>query len=110
MQALEECSPAARELVAKFLTYNPAKRITAEVALSHPWLSGGEASGKVLKVQENLRSWRARMRFKTAIVATVATTRSPHTPEPSPPSHASHGAVRLRGDALRRVERGEEGG
>jgi hypothetical protein len=26
-------------------------------------------------VQENLRSWRARMRFKKAIIATVATTR-----------------------------------
>ena len=30
---------------------------------------------QVLRVQENLRSWRARMRFKKAIIATVATTR-----------------------------------
>mmetsp|Transcript_10222 Transcript_10222/g.20977 ORF Transcript_10222/g.20977 Transcript_10222/m.20977 type:complete len:262 (-) Transcript_10222:494-1279(-) len=74
-RALEDCSSAARDLVAKFLTYNPAKRVTAEDALNHPWLSGGEASSKVLKVQENLRSWRARMRFKKAIIATVATTR-----------------------------------
>jgi hypothetical protein len=42
----------------------PGKRITAEAALEHPWMSGGIASEKVLKVQENLRSWRARMRFK----------------------------------------------
>ena len=42
----------------------PGKRITAEAALEHPWMSGGVASEKVLKVQENLRSWRARMRFK----------------------------------------------
>ena len=43
---------------------SPGKRITAEAALEHPWMSGGIASEKVLKVQENLRSWRARMRFK----------------------------------------------
>jgi len=71
---LEECSGAAKDLVARMLTYNPAKRITADAALKHPFL-GGEASDKVLKVQENLRSWRARMRFKKAIIATVATTR-----------------------------------
>ncbi len=50
------------------------QRLTSEAALKHPWLHD-EASDKVLKVQENLRSWRARMRFKKAIIATVATTR-----------------------------------
>jgi hypothetical protein len=30
---------------------------------------------QVLNVQDNLRSWRARMRFKKAIIATVATHR-----------------------------------
>jgi len=71
---LEEISDAGRDLVAKCLTYNPGKRITAAGALDHPWLDGG-AEDKVLRVQENLRSWRARMRFKKAIIATVATTR-----------------------------------
>lgn len=71
---LEDISDAGRDLVAKCLTYNPSKRITADAALDHPWLDGG-AEDKVLRVQENLRSWRARMRFKKAIIATVATTR-----------------------------------
>lgn len=42
--------------------------------MKHAWMHD-EASDKVLKVQDNLRSWRARMRFKKAIIATVATTR-----------------------------------
>uniref|UniRef100_A0A6U4Q5S4 Protein kinase domain-containing protein n=1 Tax=Hemiselmis andersenii TaxID=464988 RepID=A0A6U4Q5S4_HEMAN len=72
---LEEVSRPAKELVAKMLTYSPSKRMTAEAALQHVWMAGSEAPDKVLKVQENLRSWRARMRFKKAIIATVATTR-----------------------------------
>lgn len=71
---LESISEDGQSLVAALLTYNPAKRITAEASLNHPWLDGG-AEDKVLRVQENLRSWRARMRFKKAIIATVATTR-----------------------------------
>ncbi|EKX53942.1 hypothetical protein GUITHDRAFT_100192 [Guillardia theta CCMP2712] len=71
---LNEVSSAGQDLVAKMLTYNPAKRITAADCLKHPWLTGS-AGDKVLAVQENLRSWRARMRFKKAIIATVATTR-----------------------------------
>mmetsp|Transcript_63219 Transcript_63219/g.169033 ORF Transcript_63219/g.169033 Transcript_63219/m.169033 type:complete len:445 (-) Transcript_63219:87-1421(-) len=72
---LEEVSPSARELVAKMLTYNPLKRITAEAALEHGWLAGRDAADRALKSKENLRSWRARMRLKKAIIATVATTK-----------------------------------
>ena len=71
---ISEISPAGRDLVVRLLTYNPSKRITAAAALESEWLAGG-AEDKVLRVQENLRSWRARMRFKKAIIATVATTR-----------------------------------
>ena len=71
---LESISEDGQSLVAALLTYNPSERITAEASLNHPWLDGG-AEDKVLRVQENLRSWRARMRFKKAIIATVATTR-----------------------------------
>lgn len=71
---LDEISDEGKDLVAKCLTYNPSKRITAAETLQHPWIAGG-AKDNVLKVQENLRSWRARMRFKKAIIATVATTR-----------------------------------
>ena len=34
------------------------------------------------QVQDNMRSWRARMRFKKAIIATVATARPPPPPRP----------------------------
>mmetsp|Transcript_23496 Transcript_23496/g.34482 ORF Transcript_23496/g.34482 Transcript_23496/m.34482 type:complete len:453 (+) Transcript_23496:85-1443(+) len=71
---IADISDHGKDLVKKLLTYNPSKRITASGALDHPWLDGG-AEDKVLRVQENLRSWRARMRFKKAIIATVATTR-----------------------------------
>ncbi|EKX53911.1 hypothetical protein GUITHDRAFT_63893 [Guillardia theta CCMP2712] len=71
---LEDLSEPAKDLVTKMLTYNPAKRLTADEAFKHPWLRGS-ATDNLLNVQENLRSWRARMRFKKAIIATVATTR-----------------------------------
>uniref|UniRef100_A0A7S0M5X2 Protein kinase domain-containing protein n=1 Tax=Cryptomonas curvata TaxID=233186 RepID=A0A7S0M5X2_9CRYP len=71
---LEDISPSGRDLVSRMLTYNPAKRISAEHARSHAWLLH-DAPAKALKVQDNMRSWRARMRFKKAIIATVATQR-----------------------------------
>ncbi|KAK7376679.1 hypothetical protein VNO80_02093 [Phaseolus coccineus] len=40
-------SDAAKDLIRKMLTYDPKERITAAVALEHPWLKeGGEASEK----------------------------------------------------------------
>ena len=65
-----------KSLVSALLTYNPAKRITAEASLNHPWFNGG-AEDKALRVQENLRALTARKRLKQAIQATVATVRLP---------------------------------
>ena len=38
----EHISPAAKDLIGKMLVKKPANRITAEAALSHPWLSAIE--------------------------------------------------------------------
>jgi len=53
-----------------FALPQPSNKTLKQESLKHQFLQG-EASDKVLKVQENLRSWRARMRFKKAIIATV---------------------------------------
>mmetsp|Transcript_15673 Transcript_15673/g.38031 ORF Transcript_15673/g.38031 Transcript_15673/m.38031 type:complete len:379 (+) Transcript_15673:2-1138(+) len=71
---LEKVSSGAQDLCSKLLTYSPVRRLSAEGALQHPWITG-MAPDRDLGVQDNLRSWRARMRFKKAIIATVATTR-----------------------------------
>ena len=38
----ELCSPSVRELVSRLMERDPAKRITAEEALCHPWMLAGE--------------------------------------------------------------------
>ena len=62
---LECISQDGQGLVSALLTYNPAKRITSEATLNHPWLNGG-AQDKALGVQENLRAFNARKRLKQA--------------------------------------------
>ena len=58
---LQSISQDGHGLVSALLTYNPAKRITSEATLNHPWLNGG-AQDKALGVQENLRAFNARKR------------------------------------------------
>ena len=95
---LSQVSPSAQELVASMLKLDPADSMTAPVSLQHRWLAGHEAGSSVLKVcwyasgfricpsvpmlikpskqvQANLRSWRAHMRMKKAMLATVAANR-----------------------------------
>ncbi len=40
------CSDAAKDLMAKLLTTDTAKRITASEAIEHPWLTGEKADSK----------------------------------------------------------------
>lgn len=45
-EALPEVSPEARDLIAALCTWDPAKRLTAEQALAHPYfLSAGDGAG-----------------------------------------------------------------
>ena len=79
----EGVSSGARDLVAKMLTYRPAKRITAAQALAHPWLSGGATADTALSATKNLRSWRAHMRLKKAMIAILAIVKL----DPPSPAH-----------------------
>ena len=64
------CSDAAKDFLSKLLTSDTAKRLTAEEALEHPWLTGIAASDKPMldDVLKNLRSFSASCRFKQAIL------------------------------------------
>jgi serine/threonine protein kinase len=83
----DNVSEAAKDLVAKCLTVDPKKRLTAQQVLAHPWVvSGGKASssstpslhrdGTVeLHIADNLRKFNARRRFREGIRKVQALTR-----------------------------------
>eukprot|EP00826_Nyctotherus_ovalis_P066462 TRINITY_DN9822_c0_g1_i2.p4 TRINITY_DN9822_c0_g1~~TRINITY_DN9822_c0_g1_i2.p4 ORF type:complete len:147 (-),score=26.49 TRINITY_DN9822_c0_g1_i2:301-741(-) len=61
------------------LTINPALRITANDALSHPWLkkynstpSSGESSMNLIPSLRNLRNFGAEMLFQKAVLSYIA--------------------------------------
>lgn len=64
------CSDSAKDLIAKLLTKDTAKRLTAEEALMHPWLTGETASTTPLvsSVYENLKNFSANNKFKRDVL------------------------------------------
>lgn len=61
----DEISEDAKDLVRKLLTHNYDKRISAEQALSHPWIAKMSDPGHVsksvtIKTLKNLRNFRVR--------------------------------------------------
>eukprot|EP00456_Euglypha_rotunda_P056749 TRINITY_DN4671_c0_g1_i16.p1 TRINITY_DN4671_c0_g1~~TRINITY_DN4671_c0_g1_i16.p1 ORF type:complete len:502 (+),score=118.79 TRINITY_DN4671_c0_g1_i16:228-1508(+) len=69
-------SDSAKDLIAKLLTLDTAKRLTAAEALEHPWLTGKSASDKPIlpKVIENLKTFEASSKFKNAVLVMMADT------------------------------------
>lgn len=63
-------SEGARDFIAKLLQMDPAKRLTAEEALAHPWLAGKDASEEKFDpvVIKGLRDFSQVNRFKHAIL------------------------------------------
>uniref|UniRef100_A0A8C6UXW5 calcium/calmodulin-dependent protein kinase n=1 Tax=Neogobius melanostomus TaxID=47308 RepID=A0A8C6UXW5_9GOBI len=61
-------TPEAKNLINQMLTINPAKRITAEQALKHPWICHRSTVASMMHRQETvecLRKFNARRKLKT---------------------------------------------
>jgi len=69
-------SESAKDLIAKLLTLDTAKRITASEALEHPWLTGEKAENKPMMgtVINNLNTFSHNYKFKQALLTVMADT------------------------------------
>jgi len=66
-------SDLARDFIMKLLTVSPNKRLTAEQALNHPWITGGANAAPLPdEFKQQLKKWNARRRLKSAINAVRA--------------------------------------
>ena len=65
----DNISAEAKDLVRKMLTVDPKKRITAEAAMTHPWI--GKASDNKLGV-DNLKKYQASRKLKKATKKLIA--------------------------------------
>jgi len=65
----------AKDLIKGLLTTNPQKRLTAEQALQHPWVAGGDASTADILgvVAAGLLKLNAKGKFKAAVKTIQAT-------------------------------------
>jgi calcium/calmodulin-dependent protein kinase I len=59
-------SADAKDLITRFLTLDPVKRITIEEALEHPWLKGAAPQVKLDQTVEQLVKFNARRKFKVS--------------------------------------------
>ncbi|XP_078577312.1 calcium/calmodulin-dependent protein kinase type II delta chain-like isoform X19 [Branchiostoma floridae x Branchiostoma japonicum] len=72
-------TPEAKNLINSMLNLNPAKRITAEQALRHPWICQRERVASQIHRQETvdcLKKFNARRKLKGAILTTMLATRN----------------------------------
>jgi len=60
--------------MARLLVLDTAKRLTAEEALEHPWLTGETASDKPLlpKVIDNLKQFDSSLKFQNAVLTMIS--------------------------------------
>eukprot|EP01098_Paradermamoeba_levis_P003749 TRINITY_DN1667_c0_g1_i1.p1 TRINITY_DN1667_c0_g1~~TRINITY_DN1667_c0_g1_i1.p1 ORF type:complete len:366 (-),score=157.56 TRINITY_DN1667_c0_g1_i1:122-1135(-) len=66
-------SDSAKDLINRMLVVDPAERLTAAECLNHPWVQGSSAPDKNLDgTVEELKKFRAKQKFKGAILATMA--------------------------------------
>ncbi|XP_060951095.1 calcium/calmodulin-dependent protein kinase (CaM kinase) II gamma 1 isoform X3 [Limanda limanda] len=72
-------TPEAKNLINQMLTINPAKRITADQALKHPWVCHRSTVASMMHRQETvecLRKFNARRKLKGAILTTMLVSRN----------------------------------
>uniref|UniRef100_A0A667YPT1 calcium/calmodulin-dependent protein kinase n=1 Tax=Myripristis murdjan TaxID=586833 RepID=A0A667YPT1_9TELE len=100
-------TPEAKNLINQMLTINPAKRITADQALKHPWVCQRSTVASMMHRQETvecLRKFNARRKLKGAILTTMLVSRNfsvgrQHT---SPAATTSTAALAQEGTSARR--------
>ncbi|XP_072227911.1 calcium/calmodulin-dependent protein kinase type II subunit beta isoform X1 [Leuresthes tenuis] len=72
-------TPEAKNLINQMLTINPAKRITAQDALKHPWVCQRSTVASMMHRQETvecLKKFNARRKLKGAILTTMLVSRN----------------------------------
>ncbi|XP_056112261.1 calcium/calmodulin-dependent protein kinase type II delta chain isoform X14 [Rhinichthys klamathensis goyatoka] len=72
-------TPEAKNLINQMLTINPAKRITADQAIKHPWICQRSTVASMMHRQETvecLRKFNARRKLKGAILTTMLVSRN----------------------------------
>ncbi|XP_047425712.1 calcium/calmodulin-dependent protein kinase type II subunit beta isoform X1 [Mugil cephalus] len=72
-------TPEAKNLINQMLTINPAKRITAQEALKHPWVCQRSTVASFIHRQETvecLKKFNARRKLKGAILTTMLVSRN----------------------------------
>ena len=64
----------AFDLIQKLLQLDPAKRLTIDEAMKHPWISGKEeqSSENLASAQEQLKKFNAKKKLKNAINSVLA--------------------------------------
>ncbi|XP_029305078.1 calcium/calmodulin-dependent protein kinase type II delta chain isoform X3 [Cottoperca gobio] len=72
-------TPEAKNLINQMLTINPAKRITSDQAIKHPWVCQRSTVASMMHRQETvecLRKFNARRKLKGAILTTMLVSRN----------------------------------
>ncbi|XP_072484259.1 calcium/calmodulin-dependent protein kinase type II subunit gamma isoform X5 [Notamacropus eugenii] len=98
-------TPEAKNLINQMLTINPAKRITADQALKHPWVCQRSTVASMMHRQETvecLRKFNARRKLKGAILTTMLVSRNFSVGrQSSAPALAAVSAASLAGQAAK---------
>ncbi|XP_067393679.1 calcium/calmodulin-dependent protein kinase type II subunit gamma isoform X10 [Emydura macquarii macquarii] len=98
-------TPEAKNLINQMLTINPAKRITADQALKHPWVCQRSTVASMMHRQETvecLRKFNARRKLKGAILTTMLVSRNFSVGrQSSAPASAAMSAVGLAEQAAK---------
>ncbi|KAM5240310.1 calcium/calmodulin-dependent protein kinase type II subunit gamma isoform 11-T11 [Hipposideros larvatus] len=98
-------TPEAKNLINQMLTINPAKRITADQALKHPWVCQRSTVASMMHRQETvecLRKFNARRKLKGAILTTMLVSRNFSVGrQSSAPASPAASAASLAGQAAK---------
>jgi len=70
----DHVSDSAKDLISKLLALDPAKRLTAQQALAHPWIAdqANLSEAHLNQTLEQLKKFNAKRKFKGAILAVKA--------------------------------------
>ncbi|KAL2099790.1 hypothetical protein ACEWY4_004184 [Coilia grayii] len=106
-------TPEAKNLINQMLTINPAKRITAQEALKHPWVCQRSTVASMMHRQETvecLKKFNARRKLKGAILTTMLVSRnfSVGRQTTAPASVSSVAAAAATGTTAGLVEQAED--